>query len=218
MIKLMPIVEQIQQDQLEEAGVKDIALGTAMAASSMFGGGAKAQAKLPTDKPAITQQASTTKTNPGFWVNVNDTNDIKKVQTAMKAYRVYTLALWKVDKAIINDMDKFYSELTPQERIDAEKRYMGVTQKTDADGLNGEFTSNFIFPTSFLKYLNSGEIKNLGLEGNKVLQLISQSGLTIQQMAEWNQFVKWMKEQKYAGDKKMNNFKFSNSVLQKYKS
>ena len=49
MIKLMPIVEQIQQEQLEEAGVKDIALGAAMAASSLFGG-AKAQSKIPTDK------------------------------------------------------------------------------------------------------------------------------------------------------------------------
>jgi hypothetical protein len=53
MIKLMPIVEQIQQDQLEEAGVKDIALGAAMAASSIFGG-AKAQSKIPTDQPTIT--------------------------------------------------------------------------------------------------------------------------------------------------------------------
>ena len=53
MIKLMPIVEQIQQDQLEKAGVKDIALGAAMAASSIFGG-AKAQSKIPTDQPTIT--------------------------------------------------------------------------------------------------------------------------------------------------------------------
>ena len=53
MIKLMPIVEQIHQEQLEEAGVKDIALGAAMAASSIFGG-AKAQSKIPTDQPAIT--------------------------------------------------------------------------------------------------------------------------------------------------------------------
>ena len=53
MIKLMPIVEQLQQEQLEEAGFKDIALGAAMAASSIFGG-AKAQSKIPTDKPAIT--------------------------------------------------------------------------------------------------------------------------------------------------------------------
>jgi len=53
MIKLMPIVEQLQQEQLNELGVKDIALGAAMAASSIFGG-AKAQSKIPTDKPAIT--------------------------------------------------------------------------------------------------------------------------------------------------------------------
>lgn len=213
----MPLVEQIQQEQLDEAGFKDIALGAAMAASSLFGGDAKAQSKIPTDKPAITA-AATTKTNPNFWADVNDTSDIQQVQTVMKAYRKYSLAQWKKNKILINDMDKLYRELTPQERIDAEKRYMGVTQKTDPDGLNGEYTSRFIFPLAFLKDLNSGEVKNLGLEGNEILQLVSQSGLTTQQMAEWNQFVKWMTEKGYAGDKKMNNFKFSNNVLKQYKT
>jgi len=212
MIKLMPLVEQIQQEQLDEVGVKDIALGAAMAASSIFGSGAKAQSKVPTP---MTQTVSTTKTNPNFWVK--DTNDIKSIQTVIKAYRKYTLVQWKNNAAIINDMDKSYNELTPEERIAAEKKYMSVQQKTDADGLNGEYTSRFQFPIAFLKDLNTGNIKNLGLEGNEVIQMVDQSGLTVQQMAEWNQFVKWMKENKYAGDKKMNNFKYSNNVLQQYK-
>lgn len=59
MIKLIDLVEEIQQDRLEEKGVKDIALGAAMAASSMFGG-AKAQSKIPTDQPAITKSVSQT--------------------------------------------------------------------------------------------------------------------------------------------------------------
>jgi len=53
MIKLMPIVEQIHQEQLEEAGFKDVALGALATIGSMVGG-AKAQSKIPTDKPAIT--------------------------------------------------------------------------------------------------------------------------------------------------------------------
>jgi len=55
MIKLMPIVEQIQQEhQLDELSAKKAATVAAIAASSIFGG-AKAQSKIPTDKPAITQ-------------------------------------------------------------------------------------------------------------------------------------------------------------------
>ena len=62
MIKLMPIVEQLHQEQLDEAGVKDIALGAAIAASSIFGG-AKAQSKIPMDKPAITVSDTRTGTD-----------------------------------------------------------------------------------------------------------------------------------------------------------
>lgn len=165
---------------------------------------------------STTQTISTPSTNPDFWVK--DINDIKKIQTAIKAYKKYVLAMWKVDKVTINNMDKVYSNLTPQEQIAAENRFMSIQEKTDVDGLNGEYTSKFQFPIAFLKDLNRGTIENLGLEGNKVLQMVNQSGLTTQQMAEWNQFVKWMIKNNYAGDKKMNNFKFSTNVLQQYKS
>jgi hypothetical protein len=148
MIKLMPLVEQIQQDQLKEVGVKDIALGAAMAASSIFGG-AKAQSKIPTDKPAIT---------------VSDTRT-----------------------------------------------------GTDVDGINGFFTSQFEFPTAFLKDLNSGKVTNLGLEGNNALQKVNESGITIKQMAEWNNYVKWMKSKGYSGDKQMDKKGFSENVLEQYK-
>jgi hypothetical protein len=144
----MSIVEQLHQEQLDEAGVKDIALGAAMAASSIFGG-AKAQSKIPTDKPAIT---------------VSDTRT-----------------------------------------------------GTDVDGINGSFTSQFIFPGAFLKDLNSGKITNLGLEGNNALSKVNESGVSVQQMAEWNNYVKWMKDKGYSGDKKMDRAGFSENVLDQYK-
>ena len=144
----MPIVEQLHQEQLNEAGVKDIALGAAMVASSIFGG-AKAQSKIPTDKPAIT---------------VSDTRT-----------------------------------------------------GTDVDGINGLFTSRFEFPTSFLKDLNSGNIKNLGYEGNDALQKVNESGISVKQMAEWNNYVKWMKSKGFSGNKKMDNVKFSEDILEQYK-
>ena len=184
----MPIVEQLQQEQLDELGVKDIALGAAMTAASIFGG-ANAQSKIPTDKPSVTVSSTRTGTqvdgingsftsqfrfpkaflkdlntgkiqnlgfegnealskinasgititqmeewnkfvewmkskglsgskqmdhilfsedalkqykteNPTFWIK--DSNDIKKVQGCIKAYRVYTIGIWKlgVDNAI----------------------------------------------------------------------------------------------------------------------
>ncbi len=148
MIKLMPLVEQIQQEQLDELGVKDIALGAAMAASSIFGG-AKAQSKIPTDKPAIT---------------VSDTRT-----------------------------------------------------GTDVDGINGFFTSQFQFPTAFLKDLNSGRVTNLGYEGNEALQKVNESGISVQQMAQWNNFVKWMESKGYSGSKDMDNIEFSKKVLEEYK-
>lgn len=148
MIKLMPIVEQLQQEQLDEAGVKDIALGAAMAASSIFGG-AKAQSKIPMDKPAIT---------------VSDT-----------------------------------------------------ATGTQVDGKNGKFTSQFLFPSSFLKDLNTGKIQNLGVGGNDILQQINKTKVSVQQMAEWNNFVKWMTNKGYSGSSKMDQTKFSENVLEQYK-
>ena len=148
MIKLMPIVEQLQQEQLDEAGVKDIALGAAMAASSIFGG-AKAQSKIPMDKPSIT---------------VSDT-----------------------------------------------------ATGTQVDGKNGKFTSQFAFPKAFLINLNTGKIKNLGLDGNDILQQINKAKVSVQQMAEWNNFVKWMSSKGYSGSSKMDHTKFSENVLEQYR-
>lgn len=88
---------------------------------------------------------------------------------------------------------------------------------TDADGINGFFTSQFEFPGSFLKDLNSGKVSDLGLEGNETLRIVNESGLSVQQMAEWNNYVKWMKSKGYSGSKKMDNVKFSENVLDEYK-
>jgi len=88
---------------------------------------------------------------------------------------------------------------------------------TDVDGINGLFTSQFEFPTSFLKNLNSGKIKNLGYEGNEALQKVNEAGISVQQMAQWNNFKKWMVSKGYSGTKKMDNIKYSNDVLKEYK-
>jgi hypothetical protein len=88
---------------------------------------------------------------------------------------------------------------------------------TDIDGINGLFTSQFEFPTAFLKDLNSGKITNLGFEGNKALQKINESGISVKQMAEWNNYVKWMKSKGYSGNKQMDKKGFSENVLKQYK-
>ena len=217
MIKLMPIVEQLHQEQLDEAGVKDIALGATMAASSIFGG-AKAQSKIPTDKPAITQAQSTHKTNPNFWVKAtNDSvnSDIKKVQTAIKAFRAYTIGQWKKGKVVI--MDTWYDELTPAEAANIESRYITDATHTDEDGKNGKFTSKFIFPKAFLIDLNTNKIADLGIDGNKAMSLIAQSQLSVKDMAEWNEFVKWMADQGVSGEEEMNHAPFRNKILVTYK-
>jgi len=212
----------ILQDETLDEGIKDslkkLGLSAAVIAALMASPQlSQAQKDVVSNLKGQTTMTASTKTNPNFWIKVNDTNDIKKIQTVIKAYKKYVLALWKNDKAYINNIEKYYSQMTPEEQKVQEKRFMSIQEKTDVDGLNGEFTSKFQFPGAFLKDLNTGNIKSLGLEGNEVLQLFNKSGLTTQQMAEWNQFVKWMVEKKYAGDKKMNNFKFSNDVLQQYK-
>jgi hypothetical protein len=89
---------------------------------------------------------------------------------------------------------------------------------TDVDGINGEFTSQFIFPTAFLKNLNTGKLTNLGVEGNKALAIINSTGISAKQMGEWNAFVKWMKSKGYSANKKMNNIAFSNKALEEYRA
>jgi len=88
---------------------------------------------------------------------------------------------------------------------------------TDVDGINGYFTSQFEFPAAFLKDLNSGNIKNLGLSGNESLSKVNESGLSTKQMTEWNNYVKWMKSKGYSGNKQMDKSGFSEDVLEQYK-
>ena len=220
MIKLMPLVEQIHQKQLEEVGVKDIALGAAMAASSIFGG-AKAQSKIPTDKPAITQQASVGNINPKFWVQTTDkeTNpDIQKIQQVIKAYRLYTIERWKLgDKSQITMGKDTMNYKNPEDIKRVESNFMLWCLGTGEDGKNGFYTSQFEFPTAFLRDVNKGTMENLGLAGNDILTLINNSSITVKQMAEWNNYVKWMKDKGYAGDKRMNQADFRNEVLKEYK-
>ena len=88
---------------------------------------------------------------------------------------------------------------------------------TDVDGINGYFTSQFRFPKAFLKNLNTGKIKDLGYKGNEALQKINKSGITVTQMAEWNNFVTWMESKGYSGSRQMDHTKFSEDVLKEYK-
>lgn len=212
MIKLVDLLNE--DNQIEEAGVKDIALGAAMAASSIFGG-AKAQSKIPTDKPAITQQANIGNINPKFWIN--DTNDIKSIQKVIKAYRLYSIANWKKGKEDIKMSGQEMDPNKPEDVSRVGKNYMLWCLGTSEDGKNGKFTSQFEFPGAFLKDLNSGKVSDLGLEGNDILSLVNSSQLSVMQMAEWNNFVKWMKDKGYSGKEDMDHVDFRDNVLQQYK-
>jgi hypothetical protein len=166
-------------------------------------------------KQQTTQTVSVSKPNPNFWVK--DTNDIKRVQNLFKAYRWWTLAQWKKDKAVIIDTTKFYSQMTPNERKSIEARYMKDAPETQEDGKNGQFTSKFVFPRAFLNDLNTGNISNLGIEGNNALQIVNKVGITVDQMNDWNDFVKWMKNKGASGNSEMDRENYRNKILQQYK-
>jgi hypothetical protein len=213
MIKLVDLLNEKQN--IEELGAKDIALGAAMAASSMFGG-AKAQSKIPTDKPATTQQVTKGKTNPNFWVK--DTNDIKSVQKAIKDYRVFSIARWKKGRQGIKMSGQEMNPGNPEDVDRVEKNYMLWCLGTSEDGKNGKYTSQFEFPGAFLEDKDTKEREDLGLKGNKQMtSTSSSSGITVQQMKEWNDYVKWMKDNGYSGKEDMDHADFRDNVLKQYK-
>jgi len=213
MIKLVDLLNEKQN--IEELGAKDIALGAAMAASSMFGG-AKAQSKIPTDKPAITQQVTKGKTNPNFWVK--DTNDIKSIQKAIKDYRAFSIARWKKGKQVIHMSGQEMNPGKPEDVDRVEKNYMLWCLGTSEDGKNGKYTSQFEFPGAFLEDKDTKEREDLGLKGNKQMtSTSSSSGITVQQMKEWNDYVKWMKDNGYSGKEDMDHADFRDNVLKQYK-
>jgi len=84
---------------------------------------------------------------------------------------------------------------------------------TQVDGINGQFTSQFKFPNSYLKDLNTGKTDTLNRKNIKPFA----PTITVKQMAEWNNFVEWMKQKGYSGNNKMDNISFSNDVLEEYK-
>jgi hypothetical protein len=108
-------------------------------------------------------------------------------------------------------------KITPQDK---------ERQGTDTDGINGEYTSQFLFPKAFMTLTISlvGKpvevIKSaLGIAGSSVLLSIVQNyNLTIPQMEAWNEFQTWMKGKKYSGNKSMNTKPFSKNVWSEYKS
>jgi hypothetical protein len=104
-------------------------------------------------------------------------------------------------------------DITPTEMTSKSDTATG----TQVDGKNGKFTSQFAFPKAFLINLNTGKIKNLGLDGNDILQQINKAKVSVQQMAEWNNFVGWMSSKGYSGSSKMDQTKFSENVLEQYR-
>ena len=64
MIKLIDLLEEIQQERQLEEGWKDIALGTAMTAASLLGTGGDLQAQTPSQlqKPGIEKTVTTPET------------------------------------------------------------------------------------------------------------------------------------------------------------
>ena len=111
-------------------------------------------------------------------------------------------------KAAVNDLKAQTTAMTAKS---------DTSTGTELDGKNGYWTSQFKFPTAFLRNLNTGKVSALGLKGNWALQEINKSGLTVKQMAEWNNFVAWMESKGYSKNRKMDNAEFRDKVLKEYK-
>lgn len=92
-------------------------------------------------------------------------------------------------------------------------------QGTSVDGIVGQYTSQFKFPPAFLQDLNSGTVKNLGVDGNQALddakKLLGSDA--VKKMEEWNKFVDWLKKSGYSGNKEMDHVEFSQDKLDQYK-
>lgn len=202
------------KDSLKKLGLS-AAVIAALLLSPQLSPAQKAAVSNLKGQTTMTTTTSTTKTNPNFWVK--DTNDIKSVQKVIKAYRLYSIEQWKAGKNEIEMSGTTVDPNKPEDVKRVEKNYMLWCLGTSEDGKNGQYTSQFEFPGAFLKDLNSGKVQNLGLKGNESLSLINSSGLTVQQMAEWNNYVKWMKDKGYSGKEDMDHASFRDNVLQQYK-
>jgi hypothetical protein len=97
---------------------------------------------------------------------------------------------------------------------------------TDVDGINGEYTSQFLMPEAFSKLiieLNGKPTdvvsRALCIPGNIVLISIAQNlNLTSTKMLQWNAFRKWMVDNGYSGSKSMNSKPYSKDIWVKYKT
>ena len=87
---------------------------------------------------------------------------------------------------------------------------------TLTDGVIGQFTSQFEFPTLWAKKWGDTTYKDLGISENFLLAKFVKNKITEQHMYDWNDFVEWMKEKKYSGDPKMDHANYSDPVLQEY--
>jgi hypothetical protein len=60
------------------------------------------------------------KDNPSFWVKGPE--DVKKIQSYIKIFRIDSLKKWKAGNSKIDGYE--YSKITPEQRVDIESRYM----------------------------------------------------------------------------------------------
>lgn len=193
----------INESSVQE-GWKDNVLAATIAASSLVGGGAKAQTSAHLNKPAITQSvapkalagnpamdhnnfdiqvlAKYKEQNPGFWVK--DANDIRKVQAEVKKFREFALRQIKSGKAEFPGQipgDTTYSNFLPN------------ALKTAEDGINGQYTSQFVFPAAYMNGKKIGVASDNSAQANFGSKLDYSQGLTVDQMMQWNKYVDWLK-------------------------
>lgn len=182
------IKEDFEQKPVNEDWKKNLA-ATAIAASTMLGG--KGQSTIPANQPKPTVQQMAAKkvgvdtmqqwNNYIMWLKANklsgdkrmnnvafskqtlDTYNkqnpnstlsydlVKPIQAQIKAYRQSVIDLHKAGKM------KFQEPPAPDY-----SNFMPWATGTTEDGINGEYTSQFMFPKSYMVNLNTGTKTDLG--------------------------------------------------------
>lgn len=183
------IKEDFEEKPVEEDWKKNLA-ATAIAASTMFGG--KGQSTIPTNqaKPAI-QQVSQPKIGVDVmqqwndyigWLKANNLSGDKRMDNV--AFSKQTLLDYNKqnpNSRLTYDMVKpIQSQIKAyrQSIIDAHKNgaqikfaqppgpdysnFMGWATGTSEDGINGQYTSQFMFPKTYLVNLNTGSKTDQG--------------------------------------------------------
>lgn len=133
-------------------------------------------------------------------------------------------------------------EITPIKELAAQAPSKQTRTTTKMDGKLGQVTSNFTFGEAFLSYLqeyqapvtgtaattregaiNAGKekerliVEQLGLGNNPALLVILKSKkVSITEMKQWNNMIKWLKNHGYQGNPEMDKTDFRRKVLKEY--